>query len=92
MSHKPCVMARIIYEKTLLPDVLAEEGINTREFFFFGIKSFQIQIKEFLKPEVNEIHSKSVENWPFEIFGEFMDKYAIMFRETVLRHLRNLNR
>ena len=33
-----------------------------------------------------------MENWPFEIFQEYMDKFAIMFRETILRHLRNLNR
>jgi hypothetical protein len=91
MAQKPCVMARIIYEKAMFPDVQTE-GINTRDFLFYGSKQFQIPIKEFLKKEVQEVYVKATENWEYEIFQEFMDKFSIMFRETILRHLRNLNR
>jgi hypothetical protein len=98
MKDKPCCLLKVVFEKTLFPDQLMQPDMNQefqddpKDFLFYGIKNYQVSLSKFLKPEIVDLHPRAAENWELDVFGEYIQKYAIMMRETILRSLKNLTR
>ena len=63
-----------------------------REFLFYGNKSFEIRIADFMKAEFEQQYASSKKYWDYYFFNEFMAKVGIMLRERLIMNLRNTNR
>ena len=79
----------MIYERTFFPEV--DDSNNLRDFFFLGTK-IEIRITEFLKENLFELYPACKLYWENEMFDDFIHKYGIMYRESLMRGLKNITR
>jgi hypothetical protein len=75
IDSSPCALAKIIYEKQILPD---------------GPKIFgRIDFKEFLKLGLYEVQPFIKNHFDSDAFQDFYNKYIILVREYIAKTLRN---
>ena len=62
IDEAPNGLARMLYERFFFPvveypyDLKTGLEVNTRDFFFFGFKSLQIRITDFLRGEILKLY------------------------------------